>query len=125
VMAIDPHWHLVTPRLLGIVVVLPPLTWISIFVLLSASASVASVQLGLNGHEFINLAVAVTRPMDLVSCSLKAVVFGVVICLVCCWCGFRSEPGPSGVGTATNSAVVTASVVCAITNYFLSEAMFG
>lgn len=124
VMAVDPHWHLVTPRLLGIIVVLPPLTWISIFVLVASSALVASLQLGLNGGEFIALAVAATRPMDLVSCSIKAVVFGTIICLVCCWCGFRADPGASGVGSATNSAVVTASVVCAMTNYFLSEALF-
>jgi phospholipid/cholesterol/gamma-HCH transport system permease protein len=125
VMAIDPYWFLVTPRLLGIVVVLPALTMISILALMLAGLGVGVVQLGLDPVEFVAQAREATEPIHLVYCAVKAVFFGVIICLVSCYCGFASSPGPSGVGRATNAAVVVSAVLCALLNYVLSTVMFG
>lgn len=125
VMAIDPHWFLVTPRLIGIVVVLPALTMISILALMVAGLVVGVVQLGLDPVSFVSQARDTTAPVHLVYCAVKAVFFGVIICLVSCYCGFASTPGPSGVGRATNAAVVVSAVSCAILNYWLSTVMFA
>lgn len=125
VMAIDPYWFLVTPRFFGILLVLPALTILSIFTLLGSSYLVAVYQLGLNGHEFIALAAQQTHPIDLVFGSIKSMIFGTITCLVSCYFGFSSAPGPSGVGQATNSAVVVSAMAAAILNYFLSELMYG
>lgn len=125
VMAVDPHWYLVTPRLAGILLVLPPLTILSIATMVGCSYAVAVFQLGLNGGEFLAQAASATRPIDLVFCVMKSFVFGAVICLVSCFYGFTSRPGPSGVGQATNSAVVVSAVGCAIVNYGLSKVFFG
>ncbi len=125
VMAIDPYWFLVTPRMLGILLVLPGLTMISIFVLMVAALGVATWQLGLSSHEFLSTAADAARPIDLLYCTIKAAVFAVVICLVSCFFGFRSGAGASGVGRATNLAVVVSAVICAILNYALSEWLFG
>jgi phospholipid/cholesterol/gamma-HCH transport system permease protein len=125
VMAIDPHWFLVTPRLLGIVVVLPALTMISILSLMVAGLVVGVLQLGLDPVEYVAQARETTAPIHLVFCAIKSVFFGVIICLVSCYCGFASTPGPSGVGRATNAAVVVSAVSCAILNYWLSTLMFG
>lgn len=125
VMAIDPYWYLVTPRLLGILLVLPALTMISIFVLMVAALGVAVFQLGLSSHEFLANASGAARPIDLLYCTVKASVFAVVICLVSCFYGFRSGAGATGVGRATNLAVVVSAVICAILNYVLSEWLFG
>ena len=61
VMAIDTYWYLVSPRLLGILLVLPALTMISIFALLLLAAwGVAVWQLGLNGRSFLQQAAHTT-----------------------------------------------------------------
>lgn len=125
VMAINPYWFLITPRLLGIVLVLPALNMISIFTLTAAALLVAVVQCGLNGHEFLQLATDTTSGDDLVYALVKSFLFGIVICLVSCYHGFTSKPGPSGVGDATNHAVVVSAVGCAVINYFLSEIFYG
>lgn len=125
VMAIDPYWFLVTPRMLGILLVLPALTTLSIAVLLLAAYAVAVGQLGLPAAVFLEQAAAGMSPGDLVSCNVKAGVFAVVICLVSCFYGFRSGSGATGVGQATNLAVVVSAVVCAVLNYLLSELLFG
>jgi phospholipid/cholesterol/gamma-HCH transport system permease protein len=125
VMAVDPLWYLITPRLLGIVLVMPALTTISTFVMVGAAYTVSVYQLGLASADFIEFARQGMAPMDLVWCNLKALIFGVVICLVSCFNGFSSRPGPEGVGQATNSAVVTSAVVCVVLNYFISELVYG
>ena len=63
--------------------------------------------------------------MDFGYCLVKALFFAVIICLVSCFYGFSSRPGPNGVGEATNSAVVVSAVCCAALNYVLSELLFG
>lgn len=125
VMAIDPYWYLVTPRLIGILLVLPALSSISILTLVISSYSVSVLQLGLSGQDFIASAIHTTRPEDLLFCVAKSFVFGLVICLVSCFYGFSSKPGPAGVGIATNAAVVVSAVCCSILNYAMSEVLFG
>lgn len=125
VMAVNPYWFLVTPRFLGILLVLPALTMLSIFTLMTSSYLVAVYQLGLNGHEFLEFAASTTHVIDFWYCTIKSLVFGTIICLVSCYHGFHSAPGPSGVGQATNAAVVVSAVLCAGLNYFLSEVLFG
>jgi phospholipid/cholesterol/gamma-HCH transport system permease protein len=125
VMAVNPYWFLVAPRFLGILVVMPALTIIAIFTTLVASYAVATAQLGLNGSEFLAYVKTSIQGRDFVTGMLKAVVFGAVICLVSCWCGFRSTKGPEGVGQATNSAVVISSVACVTLNYLVSQVLYG
>lgn len=125
VMAVDPYWYLVTPRFFGIVIILPALTVISIFTLVSSSYLVTVYQLGEPGAEFVSLLLATTTGTDLMVCGFKAAVFGSLICTISCFFGYHSRPGPSGVGTATNAAVVASAVACAIINYFVSELVYG
>ena len=44
---------------------------------------------------------------DLFSGLLKAFIFGMIVCIVSCFEGFRTEGGAEGVGRATTAAVVT------------------
>jgi len=125
VMAVDPVWYLVTPRFLGILLVLPALTILSIFSTLVAAYCVAVFQLGLNSFEFIEYVRTSITGMDFVYCMIKGWVFGLVICSVSCYCGFNAKSGPEGVGQATNAAVVTVAVSCVMLNYLMSEIFYG
>lgn len=125
VMAVNPYAFLVTPRLLGILAVLPALTIIAIFVMVLSGYLVAVHQLGLNGSTFLHFASEGIRAADFLYGALKAMYFGVVICTVSCYFGFHCERGPEGVGAATNKAVVASAVACVLSNYFMSEMLYG
>ena len=125
VMAVNPHWYLVVPRFLAILLVLPPLTLIATFIMVAAAYMAAVYQLDINGADFLEYAEGALTPMDLLFGMFKGLIFGAIICLVSCYNGFRSGPGPRGVGAATNRAVVVVSVSCVIINYFISEALYG
>ncbi len=125
VMAVNPMWFLVTPRLYGIVLVMPALTLISIFVTLLSSLSVSVFQLGLNAATFLEFATGSIRVYDLLAAEIKAMVFAVIICFVSCYCGFVSTKGPEGVGAATNRAVVVSCIACVSFNYLVSQVLYG
>lgn len=125
VMAVDPTWYLVTPRFFAIVAVMPALTILSVATTIGASWAVSTFQLGLNGGEFLALVRDSIEGRDLVAGIVKAAFFGAVICLMSCFCGFRSGKGPEGVGRATNAAVVISAVVCVSLNYLVSQVMYG
>jgi phospholipid/cholesterol/gamma-HCH transport system permease protein len=63
---------------------------------------------------------------DLASGLLKSVIFAVIISIVSCFEGFRTEGGAEGVGRATTTAVVTsfmliiaADCICTALFYFV------
>lgn len=125
VMAVNPYSWLVTPRLLGILLVMPALTIISMFLMLASGYAVSVFQLGLNGFDYVNFAIQGMRALDFAYAVTKSLVFGAVICTVSCFFGFTCGKGPEGVGTATNRAVVVSAVICVFINYFISEALYG
>lgn len=125
VMAVNPLAHVVAPRLLGILLVMPALTLIAIATTLSAGYATSVYQLGLSSQAFIEFALRGLSPMDPVYAVIKALVFGLLICVLSCYSGFTCPRGPEGVGAATNRAVVSSAVSVVIANYFLSELLYG
>jgi phospholipid/cholesterol/gamma-HCH transport system permease protein len=59
-----------------------------------------------------------------VSGLIKAAVFGFVIALMGCFHGYRSKGGAQGVGSATTSAVVSASILILALDYVLTQVLF-
>jgi phospholipid/cholesterol/gamma-HCH transport system permease protein len=60
---------------------------------------------------------------DIVTGLIKAAIFGVVIAIVGCWQGMKTEGGAEGVGRATTRTVVISSITILIFNFFLSKAL--
>ncbi|MGH3696388.1 MAG: MlaE family ABC transporter permease [Pseudonocardiaceae bacterium] len=62
---------------------------------------------------------------DVLWSYVKVLVFAFVIILVCCHYGYRASGGPAGVGIAVGRAVRACIVIVAITDFFLTLAIFG
>ena len=56
---------------------------------------------------------------------IKGAVFGFLVALMGCYHGMQSGRGAQGVGRATKSAVVAASVLILAANYLLTELFFS
>ena len=110
---------------LGILLVLPALTLISVATMVLAGWGVSVFQLGQNGHVYTQLVIDNVGVLELSVSVVKALIFGVIVSLVCCYNGYYSKPGPEGVGSATNMAVVTAAISCMFVNYLVSEMVYG
>jgi phospholipid/cholesterol/gamma-HCH transport system permease protein len=120
-LATDPIQYLFVPRLLASMVMVPILTALSIYVgfwggyliLVGVEGQSSFVY----GNEFYKLLAF----RDLRIALYKALVFGMIIALVGCWKGYRTQGGAEGVGNAPTSSVVTSSLWILVSDFFLTK----
>src|SRR6476659_4513524 len=118
----DPNRKLVMPRLFALLISLPLLTvladvlgifggWVTAITLYSITSSV-----------FISAVKDGITTDDLIGGVVKPIVFSVIIGAIACRQGLSTEGGTVGVGRSTTRAVVMASIIVIITDYFLAKA---
>jgi phospholipid/cholesterol/gamma-HCH transport system permease protein len=105
-MGLNTVETLVLPRIIGLVIALPLLTFYSDVMGLLGGAFMCYFQLGITIHVFLNqLNDAVSLNTLLVGLA-KAPIFALVIALVGCYEGFQVERNAASVGQLTTRAVV-------------------
>jgi len=117
----DPSRKLVTPRVVATVLMLPLLTAVSDFVGLVGGFLVSYFQLRLSPAEFWHRAINALDFGDLMQGMMKPLVFGLILATIGCYQGLRVRGGTQGVGRATTTAVVIASVTVIVADTFLSK----
>jgi len=121
---IDPIRKIAVPRLLALIVMVPMLTiicdaialiggWVIAFFIAHVTTTMywSAVQERL---VFGNIVVGLLKPF----------VFSFVIAFIACYRGFTAEGGTRGVGRATTSSVVAASITILIVNFFITKVVF-
>jgi phospholipid/cholesterol/gamma-HCH transport system permease protein len=124
-MGTDPTRKLVTPRIVATVLTLPLLTALADLVGLIGGFIVALMQLRLDPVEYWTRAVDALEFGDLVQGFSKPIVFALIISSVGCYQGLSVRGGTQGVGRATTQAVVVASVLTLVGNFFLTRIMLA
>ena len=117
----SPVKELVTPRVLAITLILPVLTILADAVGLIGGWFISVTQLGVGSTYFYNSLMRNLVLGDLTSGLGKSVVFGFLIGIVACHRGLTATGGADGVGRATTSAVVVASISILISDFFLTK----
>ena len=123
-LSTNPLKYLVAPRLLAGIVALPLLVVVANILGVMGGFIIAVGKLGFNPHTYLADTMRVLEVGDVVSGLVKAAVFGFLITLMGCYHGYHSRGGAQGVGAATTSAVVTASVLILALDYVLTELFF-
>jgi phospholipid/cholesterol/gamma-HCH transport system permease protein len=119
----DPVRKLVTPRIIALVLMLPLLTVAAdIFGLIGGAVTASSI-FGIDYQSFVNSVRGGVKIEDIVGGVIKPVFFGLIIGSIACYKGLQTEGGTAGVGRATTSAVVIASIVVIVFDFFLSRAL--
>lgn len=124
VMATNPVKHLIVPRVIAGVVMVPILTIVSDFVGILGGYFVGVIILNINSGIFVKNITRYVELDDIFNGLIKAAVFGLILSLVGCYKGFNTSGGAEGVGRATTEAVVLASVTILVSDYFLTAIMF-
>jgi phospholipid/cholesterol/gamma-HCH transport system permease protein len=124
VMAANPVKHLIVPRVVASVIMLPILTVVSDFMGILGGYFVGVVILNINKGIFVKNITKYVDLGDLYNGLTKAAVFGLILSLIGCYKGFNTTGGAEGVGRATTEAVVLASITILISDYFLTAIMF-
>ena len=124
-MGVDPTKKLVTPRVTATVIMLFFLSIISDLVGLVGGWFISYFLLGLDSNEYWTTAYQALRFGDVFMGLSKPVVFGFIIASIGCYYGMTAKGGTHGVGRATTQAVVAASVLIVVTDFFLTKLLMA
>lgn len=122
--SIDPHCYLFLPRFLASLVMLPVLVIFSMLVGILSAIMIASVALDVEAYTFAESLKLFFKYRDLLGGLAKSLFFGGIIATMGCHYGFMAEGGAQGVGKATTGAVVAASVLVLVSDYFVGALVF-
>lgn len=123
-LSTNPLKYLVAPRLIAGLIMLPALVFVADIIGIFGGYIVSIYKLGFNPGNYLHQTVKYLEVRDIVLGLVKAGAFGFIIALMGCYHGYTSKGGAQGVGLATTRAVVSASVLILITNYFLTVLFF-
>jgi phospholipid/cholesterol/gamma-HCH transport system permease protein len=121
----DPLKKLVTPRVISSVIMLFVLTVLSDLVGLSGGWVVARFALGLDSNQYWSTAWQSLQFADVFMGLSKPLLFGFIIASVGCYYGLSAKGGTQGVGRATTQAVVAASVLIVVVDFFVTKALIS
>ncbi len=125
VMAVNPFQYLIVPRIIAGLIVLPLLTVIADFIGILGGFVVTVKFLGQSSVVYWAGIRDNLQFSDLMQGLYKAGFFGMILTLVGCYKGYFTQGGAEGVGKATTSAVVVASVLILISDYILTTLFFS
>ncbi len=117
----DPSRKLTSPRLVAAVTMLPLLTVVCDFVGIFGGYIVSRFLLHISSALYWSTVYHNLDYNDLLEGLLKPFIFGAIISLVGCYCGFRTYGGTQGVGRSTTQAVVTASILIIAIDAFMTR----
>lgn len=124
-LSTNPIKYLAVPRVLAATLAVPVLVGVGDAIGIAGGWLVGVNRLGFNSATYLQNTVDFLERWDVVSGLWKGAAFGFIVALMGCYHGMNSGRGAQGVGAATKSAVVGASVLILATNYILTELFFS
>lgn len=124
-LSTHPMKYLTLPRVLAATLAVPVLVGVGDVIGILGGFLVGVNQLGFNPASYIKNTVDFLETWDWLSGLIKGSAFGFIVALMGCYYGMNSGRGAQGVGAATKSAVVSASVMILAANYLLTQAFFS
>ena len=122
-MDINPVRYLVMPRFIATVIALPVLV-IYMDVIGWFGGAVVSV---VNPEVHLSFDVYYRNLSELVDFTavmnglIKAMFFGVIISIVCCYVGLKTKGGPREIGSSVTKAVVMSFVLVLVSDYYITR----
>lgn len=123
-LATEPVHYLFVPRVIAGVTMLPLLVLLGDALGIYGGYVVAVRLLDANPVIYDENSFKYLEMKDIWTGLVKAAVFGLILTLTGCIKGYLTRGGAEGVGRATTSAVVTASLIILLSDFFLTKMMF-
>ncbi len=124
-LSTHPMKFLTLPRVLAAGLTVPVLVAVGDVIGIFGGYLVGTLRLGFTSASYLENTVNFLERLDIVSSLVKGAAFGLLAALAGCYAGMQSARGAQGVGRATKSAVVAASVLILAANFVLTEVFFS
>lgn len=110
-LATNPVKYLVVPRFLALAIMLPILTIYADFIGMAGGYVIGVYKLGISSNMYLKMTYDPLKFKDIFTGLFKSFIFAMIIAIIGCFEGFRTEGGAEGVGRATTISVVTAFIL--------------
>jgi phospholipid/cholesterol/gamma-HCH transport system permease protein len=117
----SPIRVLVVPRLLAVMIMLPILTIVADVVGIVGGLFISTTELRVSSEFYWNSLLYGMVLNDVFSGLGKSLFFAYFIAIIACYNGLHVTGGADGVGRATTSTVVAASITILIADFFLTK----
>lgn len=124
-LSTHPMKYLTVPRVLAATIAVPFLIAVGDSIGIMGGYIVGVTRLDFNSAVYLHNTIDFLEVWDVTSGLIKGAVFGFIVALMGCYYGMNSGRGAQGVGHATKSAVVAASILILASNYLLTELFFS
>ena len=122
-MGASPMQHLVVPRFLACVILIPALTVVADFMGVMGGYLYSVAGFGIDRHFYWYNSATFVGSWDFFSGILKSFFFGATIAIISCYRGFHCKPGAEGVGQAATAAFVHSFVLILVLDFLLNVTM--
>ena len=123
-LATNPVKYLVVPRFLALLIMLPLLTVYADIIGVFGGYIIGVFKLNIGSNMYWKMTFDPLVFKDLFTGLVKAVAFAVVIAIVACYQGMRTEGGAEGVGKSTTLAVVISFIMIITTDCFFTALFY-
>ncbi len=125
-MRINPLRYLVTPRITAALISFPLLTALFDLIGIAGGYITGVLILGVNAGTYLYRVQASVDLKDVTDGFIKAMVFAVIVSLICCYQGYfahlrTDSHGAKAVGLSTTSAVVLSCVLILLADYVVTS----
>lgn len=121
VSAVNPMKYLVVTRVVACILITPMLATAANLIGILGGMIVGVTQVGMTPYYYYTLTIKYLTLRDVLPGIGKTTVFGLIVGMVGCYHGYRTEHGTFGVGQSTKTAVVAAILLILISDVFLTK----
>jgi phospholipid/cholesterol/gamma-HCH transport system permease protein len=122
-MAVNPQQYLIAPKVVAGLIGVPLLVAMFDVVGIYGGYLVGVDLLGVSSGSYWSSIESAVEWKDVYGGILKSISFGLLITWVCSYKGYYTRMSAEGLGTATTEAVVLASVLVLVWDYFLTSVL--
>ena len=123
-LATNPVKYLVVPRFVATVLMLPLLTVYSDYVGILGGYLIGIWKLGIGSTLYMKMTWDPLVLKDIFTGLFKSLIFGVIIAVIACFEGLRTEGGAEGVGRATTLSVVMSFIFIIAMDCFITAIFY-
>jgi len=119
-MAVDPNRHLIAPRFIAGIFMMPLLTIFSIFMGIFGGYLISIFYFRMAPTTYFDPMPIYITNFDLFIGIVKATIFGMLIVTISCYKGLMTRGGAEGVGRSTTNSVVICYTFILFSNFLIT-----
>ncbi|MGB3113456.1 MAG: ABC transporter permease, partial [Candidatus Omnitrophota bacterium] len=123
-LSANPVKYLVVPRFFALLIMVPLLTIYADFFGMLGGYLIGVGKLNISHFMYVKMTFDPLKIKDIATGLIKSISFAVIICVISCYEGMRTEGGAEGVGRATTASVVRSFILIIVADCFFTALFY-